>query len=107
MKKRISMILVLLILCFSMAVPVFAAGGVEDTDGFADEYYRLQDIAGVLTEEEASEIQKLLDEISVRLKFDLVIATVDNRAVPFRITRMIGMITASSAMEAIKMALCC
>lgn len=78
MKKRISMILVLLILCFSMAVPVFAAGGVEDTDGFADEYYRLQDIAGVLTEEEASEIQKLLDEISVRLKFDLVIATVDN-----------------------------
>ena len=32
--------------------------GVEDTDGFADEYYRLQDLAGVLTEEEASEIQK-------------------------------------------------
>lgn len=78
MKKRISMILILFILCFSMAVSVFATDGVEDTDGFADEYYRLQDLAGVLTEEEASEIQKLLDEMSVRLKFDLVIGTVDN-----------------------------
>lgn len=78
MKKRISMILVLLILCFSMAVPTFTAGGAEDTDGFTDEYYRLQDLADVLTEEEVSEIQKLLDEMSVRLKFDLVIATVDN-----------------------------
>ena len=78
MKKRISMILILLILCFSMVVSVFATDGVEDTDGFADEYYRLQDLAGVLTEEEASEIQKLLDEMSVRLKFDLVIGTVDN-----------------------------
>ena len=78
MKKRISMILVLLILCFSMAVPTFTVDGAEDTDGFADEYYRLQDLAGVLTAEEDRELQKLLDEMSMRLKFDLVIATVDN-----------------------------
>ncbi len=78
MKKRISMILMLLVLCFSMAVPAFATGGAEDTDGFVDEYYRLQDLADVLTEEETSELQKLLDEMSVHLKFDMAIVTVYN-----------------------------
>lgn len=78
MKKRISMILMLLVLCFSMAVPAFATGGAEDKDGFVDEYYRLQDLADVLTEEETSELQKLLDEMSVHLKFDMAIVTVYN-----------------------------
>lgn len=78
MKKRISMVLVLLIFCFSIAISVFAADGVEKTDGFANEHYRLQDFAGVLTEEETSELQKLLDEMSVHLKFDMVIVTVDS-----------------------------
>lgn len=78
MKKRISLILMLLVLCFSMAVTAFAADGAEDTDGFVDKYYRLQDFAGVLTEEEKGEIQTLLDEASVQLKFDLVIVTVNS-----------------------------
>lgn len=78
MKKRISMILILLVLCFSMAVSAFATDGAEGTDGFVDEYYRMQDLAGVLTEEEAGEVQNLLDEMSVNLKFDMVIVTVDN-----------------------------
>lgn len=78
MKKSISMILMLLVFCVSMAVPAFADGETKDSGGFADEYYRLQDLAGILTEEETERVQKLLDEASVRLKFDLVIATVDN-----------------------------
>lgn len=77
MKKRMTTMLMLLVLCLSMAVPVFAADGTEDTDGFADAYYRLQDQASVLTEEESREIQTLLDEVSVQLKFDLTIVTVD------------------------------
>ena len=78
MKKRISMILLLLVLCFSMAVSAFATDSAEGTDGFVDEYYRMQDLAGVLTEEENGELQNLLDEMSVNLKFDMVIVTVDN-----------------------------
>ena len=78
MKKRISMILILLVLCFSMAVSAFATDSAEGTDGFVDEYYRMQDLAGVLTEEENGELQNLLDEMSVNLKFDMVIVTVDN-----------------------------
>lgn len=78
MKKRISMILILLVLCFSMAVSAFATDSAERTDGFVDEYYRMQDLAGVLTEEENGELQNLLDEMSVNLKFDMVIVTVDN-----------------------------
>ena len=78
MKKRISMILLLLVLCFSMAVSAFATDSAEGTDGFVDEYYRMQDLAGVLTEEENGELQNLLDEMSVNLKFDMIIVTVEN-----------------------------
>lgn len=77
MKKRITTMLMLLVLCLSMAVPVLAADVTENTDGFVDAYYRLQDQASVLTEEESREIQSLLDEVSVQLKFDLDIVTVD------------------------------
>lgn len=76
MKKRITTMLMLLVLCLSMAIPVFAADG-KNTDGFTDAYYRLQDQASILTEEESREIQSLLDEVSVQLKFDLAIVTVD------------------------------
>lgn len=78
MKKRITTMLMLLVLYFCIAVSVFAADGTADTYGFVDAYYRLQDQASVLTEKESSEIQALLDEISVQLKFDLAIVTVDN-----------------------------
>ena len=36
MKKKISLLLLALLLCLCAAVPAFAA----ETDGFADEYYR-------------------------------------------------------------------
>lgn len=78
MRKRISLIFALFVLCLSIAMPAFAAGSTEDTDGFSNVYDRLQDQAGILTEKEAEEIQSLLDEASVQLKFDLDIVTVDN-----------------------------
>ena len=40
----------LLVFCVSMAVPAFADGETKDSGGFADEYYRLQDLAGILTD---------------------------------------------------------
>ncbi|MGN0434095.1 MAG: TPM domain-containing protein [Bilifractor sp.] len=78
MKKRIFSIFLLLALCLGMAVPAFAADSGEETGGFADAYNRLQDQAAVITEEEDSEIQQLLDQDSTELKFDLCIVIVES-----------------------------
>lgn len=78
MKKRICSIFLLLALCLGMAVPTFAADSGEETGGFADAYHRLQDQAAVITEEEDSEIQQLLDQDSTELKFDLCIVIVES-----------------------------
>lgn len=78
MKKKISLFFVLLVLCFGMAAPAFAADGAEDTNGFAGVYYRLQDGSSILTEKERRELQTLLDEVSEQLKFDVTVATVGN-----------------------------
>lgn len=78
MKKRIFSIFFLLVLCLGMAVPAFAADSGEETGGFADAHYRLQDQAAVITEEEDSEIQQLLDQDSTELKFDLCIVIVES-----------------------------
>lgn len=69
MKKRITVLLFALVLCLCTTVPAFAA------DGFADEYYRLSDDAGLLSESENENILNELDEISVRQKMDIVIVT--------------------------------
>lgn len=71
MKKKLLLILFVIVLVFSMALPVLAAEG----EGFSEEYYRVADMAEVLSaEDEASLIQKL-DEIRVRQSVDVVVAT--------------------------------
>ena len=59
-----------------MVVPVLAEG--EDPEnGFADEYYRLLDMASLLSDEEVDSLTSRLDELSLRQKMDVVIATTD------------------------------
>ena len=50
-----------LILAAALAVPAFAVEG-----GFADLYYRMNDSAGVLTEDEDNELEDALEELSLR-----------------------------------------
>ena len=61
-----------LVLLLALAVPAFAA------DGFADLYYRMNDSAEVLTEDEDNELEASLEELSVRQSFDVVVATIDS-----------------------------
>ena len=61
-----------LMLLAALAVPAFAA------DGFADLYYRMNDSAQLLTEDEDNELEASLEELSVRQSFDVVIATIDS-----------------------------
>ena len=61
-----------LVLLLALAAPAFAA------DGFADLYYRMNDSAEVLTEDEDSELEASLEELSVRQSFDVIIATIDS-----------------------------
>ena len=61
-----------LVLLVALAAPAFAA------DGFADLYYRMNDSAEVLTEDEDSELEASLEELSVRQSFDVVVATIDS-----------------------------
>ena len=62
-----------LVLLLALAVPAFAAEG-----GFADLYYRMNDSANVLTEDEDNELEASLEELSVRQNFDVVIATIES-----------------------------
>ena len=62
-----------LVLAAALAVPAFAVEG-----GFADLYYRMNDSAGVLTEDEDNELEASLEELSVRQNFDVVIATIES-----------------------------
>ena len=61
-----------LVLLLALAVPAFAA------DGFADLYYRMNDSAEVLTEDEDNELEASLEELSVRQSFDVVVATINS-----------------------------
>lgn len=74
MKKKISVILFVIVLCLSTALPVFAA----ETDGFADKYYRVVDMADLLTDSEESALNEKLDEISLRQNMDVIVATTDD-----------------------------
>ena len=62
-----------LVLAAALAVPAFAVEG-----GFADLYYRMNDSANVLTEDEDHELEDALEELSLRQSFDVVIATVES-----------------------------
>ena len=72
MKKKIIALLFALVICLSTAVPTFAA------DGFADEYYRVNDLADLLTDSEEAALLEKLDEISQRQKMDVTVATVND-----------------------------
>ena len=78
MKKRIIAILFAFVFCFCAAAPAFAS----DSDGFADEYYRLNDLADILSDSEEEELLATLAEISVRQKMDVTIATAPQPSVP-------------------------
>lgn len=73
MKKKISVILFAIVLCLTTALPVLATEG----DGFANEYYRVADMAYLLTEGEKQVLIEKLDEISLRQNIDVVVATTD------------------------------
>lgn len=74
MKKNILITMLTLVLCLFMIVPALAEG--ENTgDGFADEYYRLLDMASLLSDEDVDSLTARLDELSLRQKMDVVIAT--------------------------------
>ncbi len=62
-----------LVLLLALAAPAFAA-----ESGFADLYYRMNDGAQLLTEDEDNELEASLEELSVRQRFDVVIATIDS-----------------------------
>lgn len=76
MKKNLLIPILTIFLCLFMVVPVLAEG--EDAEnGFADEYYRLLDMASLLSDEEVDSLTSRLDELSLRQKMDVVIATTD------------------------------
>ena len=76
MKKNLLITILTIFLCLFMVVPVLAEG--EDAEnGFADEYYRLMDMASLLSDEEVDSLTSRLDELSLRQKMDVVIATTD------------------------------
>ena len=60
------------LICIITVIPVSA------DDGFADEYYRLYDLAGLLTETEYNDILAALDEVSLRQHMDVAIVTADD-----------------------------
>lgn len=74
MKKKISALLFAAVLCLGTVLPVLAT---ED-DGFADRYYRVLDMAELLSDDEESALIEKLDEISVRQSMDVVVATVND-----------------------------
>lgn len=74
MKKKIITMLLILILCLGMTMPAFAT----ETEGFADEYYRVIDMADLLTDSEEASLIETLDEISIRQSMDIVVATTDD-----------------------------
>lgn len=74
MKKKISVFLFIVVLCLSTAIPAFAT----ESDGFADEYYRVVDMADLLTDSEETALIEKLDEISLRQNMDVVVATTND-----------------------------
>ena len=76
MKKK-TIALMVLVLCLCTVMPAFAYAA-DGSEGFADEYYRLQDTDNLLSLEEKEEILDLLDEVSQSMSFDLAIITLDS-----------------------------
>lgn len=62
-----------LALLAALAIPALAVEG-----GFADLYYRMNDSADLLTEDDDNELEASLEELSVRQNFDVTIATIES-----------------------------
>lgn len=73
MKKKILMLLLSLVLCLCAAASAFAA----QTDGFASDYERVQDLAELLSDSEETALSQKLDELSERQKMEIVVLTTD------------------------------
>ena len=73
MKKKILLILLSLVIGLCVSVPAFAA----QTDGFASEYERVQDLADLLSDSEEAALLEKLDELSERQKMEIVVLTTD------------------------------
>ena len=73
MKKKVMAMMLVLLLCLCTVIPVFA----DDSEGFVDAYYRLNDLADILTDDEEAALLEKLDEISLRQSMDVTIMTVD------------------------------
>ena len=63
--------MLILTLCLGMTLSVSA----EDTEGFANDYCRVQDMAGLMTDSEEAKLNGILDELSIRQKMDVVVVT--------------------------------
>ena len=72
MKKIVLTLLFSLVLCLCIATPAFA-----QTDGFASEYERVQDLAGLLSDNEEASLVTKLNELSERQKMDIIVLTTD------------------------------
>ena len=73
MKKKILLILLSLVIGLCVSVPAFAA----QTDGFASEYERVQDLADLLSDSEEVALLEKLDELCERQKMEIVVLTTD------------------------------
>lgn len=74
MKKKIALLLLAFILCLSTGMSVAAS----ETEGFVDQYYRVLDMAELMTDSEAQALIEQLDEISIRQNMDIVVATTND-----------------------------
>ena len=72
MKKKVLTVLFSLVLFLCIATPAFA-----QTDGFASEYERVQDLAGLLSNNEEALLVTTLNELSERQKMDIIVLTTD------------------------------
>ena len=70
MKKYISLLLAVLVLCFCISLPVFA-------DSSGSELPRLVDDADLLTDSEETVLLAELDEISERQECDVIVVTIE------------------------------
>lgn len=73
MNKKTVSILFAFVLCFCMVLPAFAVTDSTEIKGFADEYSRVIDYAGVIPQQEEDKLVEQFDEIANRQKVDIVI----------------------------------